>query len=245
MTADALRAIREKIQELGETATFADLSQPLLFDLALGWHEGRPFAAHAAELLSRIDGIPPDARVKELSGRALLTLLERRRTGAPPESPAAAVRLLADPEVDEGDAEGAAAFDRREEEYVSLAALTPPTSPAEFARDAAAAFDAARSRADAGRGLPPDPIGPSHPLALLGQRLPPGLRAHFHATRDAAVADAAAWQFVLVSKALARHREQMEIAGVLDGSGTEVPARLVAGLLATDLGALARTALVE
>ena len=245
MTAEALRALREKVEEYGETLTFADLSEPLLIDLALGWHDGHPFAVHAAVLLSRIDGISAAGRERELAGRALLTVLARRRTGVVPETPADGVRLLGAPEVDDGDAEAVRAFERREQEYAALSELTPPYAPDDFARDAAEAFAAVRTRADEGRALPPDTVGPEHRLALLGQVLPPGLRAHFHARCGAERADATAWKFVLVAKALARHRDEMQIAGVLDGQGTAVPQKLLDALLATDLGDLARTAVVE
>lgn len=245
MSADALRAIREKVQELGEEATFADLSEPLLMDLALGWHEGRTFAAHAAVLLSMLDGIPADGRERDLAGRALLTILARRRAGVVPVAAAEHVRLLGDPSVDEGDPEGVRAFERREQEYRQLSELTPPYTAADFAEDAAHAFQAARARTDEGRALPPDRIGPEHRLALVGLALPPGLRAHFHARYGPERGDAAAWKFVLVSKSLARHGEQMSRTGVLRGEGTAVPQRLLEALLATDLGDLARTALYE
>jgi hypothetical protein len=242
---EALRALREKLQELGEETTFADLGEPLLMDLALGWRDGVPFARHAAVLFSRIDGIAADVREREIAGRALLTILARRRSGVVPKAAAEHVRLLGAPGIDEGDPEAAQAFERREQEYQSLSELTPPYGPDEFARDAAAAFAAARARADEGRALPPDRIGPEHRLALLGLALPPGLRAHFHAHCGAERADAAAWKFVLVSKALARHGDAMSRAGVLRGEGTAVPRPLLEALLATDLGDLARTALYE
>lgn len=243
--AEALRALREKIQEKGEETTFADLGEPLLADLALGWCDGVPFARHAATLLSRIDGIPAEAREHEVAGRALLTLLARRGAGVRPVARAENVRLLGDPDVDEGDAEGARAFERREQEYRSLSELTPPYGADEFVRDAASAFAAARTRADEGRALAPDRVAPEHPLALLGLTLPPGLRAHFHERCGPERADAVAWKFVLVSKALARHNEAMAQAGVLQGQGGAVPRALLDALLATDLGDLARTALYE
>ncbi|MCE9636578.1 MAG: hypothetical protein K8T90_12810 [Planctomycetes bacterium] len=270
MNSDALRALREKFTDVGETVSFADLSEPLLMDLALGWHSGRPFAEHAAALLSRIDTIPEPGRAAELAGRALLTILARRRAGVVPTTSAENVRLLGDPAVDdEGDPEGARAFERREQEYSSLSDLTPPYTAADFAADAAGAFTAAKTRADEGRKLPPDRVGPEHRLALLGTALPPGLRAWFHGDRvqlsssasregaaagDAAptgdadrelLADATAWKFVLVSRALARHRDAMAATGVLDGQGTAVPLKLLEALLATDLGDLARTALFD
>ena len=245
MSSEALRAIRETIQDLGETVTFADISEPLLVDLALGWHEGLPFAEHVASFLTRIDGIPTAGRAAELSGRALLTLLTRRGAGIATDAAAENVRLRADVAVDEGDAEGRRAFERREAEYTSLSELTPPYSMDEFARDAAEAFPAVRTRADEGRTLPADEVGAEHRLALLCQALPPGLRAHFHAVHGPERADALAWKFVLVSRALARHRDKMTETGVLEGQGTAVPQRLLLGLLATDLGDLARTALWE
>jgi hypothetical protein len=267
VTSEALRALREKFQDVGDTVSFADLSEPLLLDLALGWQQGRPFAEHAAGLLSRIDGLPEEGRAAEIAGRALLTLLARRRTGVVPATPAENVRLLGDPDVEtEGDPEAREAFRRREEEYRSLSAIEATTTAAEFAIDAAGAFAAAKSRADEGRHLPSDEIGAAHRLALLGQTLPPGLRAWFHerypddggaASRADSTApsradstapsraDSTAWRFVLVSRALARHREAMETSGVLQGQGTSVPQKLLDALLATDLGALARTALME
>jgi hypothetical protein len=246
VTSDALRALREKFQDLGDTVSFADLSEPLLLDLALAWHHGRPFAEHAATLLSRIDGISEEGRAAELAGRALLTLLARRRSGVVPQTPAEDVRLLGDPTVDqEGDREAALAFERRDAEYASLSELTPPYPAPDFAADAAGAFAAAKTRADEGRALPPDRVGPEHRLALLGQALPPGLRAWFHERYGGDRADATAWKFVLVSRALARHREGMASAGVLEGQGTAVPQKLLDALLATDLGDLARTALME
>lgn len=245
MIPDALRALRERLQERGEELTFADLSEPMLVDLALGWHQGIPFAVHAASLLARIDGIPAEGRERDLAGRALLTLLARRRAGVVPVAAADTVRLLGDPDVDEGDPEAVRAFERREQEYRALSDLTPPYAVTEFATDAAQAFAAARARADEGRKLPPDAIGAEHRLALLGMALPPGLRAHFHERHGPERADAIAWKFVLVSKALARHHEEMATTGVLDGQGTAVPQKLLEALLATDLGDLARTSLLD
>lgn len=245
MSSEALRSLRERIADAGETLTFADLSETTLLDLALGWHDGRPFAVHAAALLSRIDGLPAEGRERDLAGRAVLALLERRRAGPPPETPAENVRLLGDPRFDEGDPEAVRAFERREAEYLSLSERTPPGSPAEFAADAAEAFRAVRERDAEGRALAPDTIGPEHRLALLGTALPPGLRAHFHGRTADGTADARAWRFVLVSKALARHRESMAAAGLLAGQGEQIPPRLLEALLATDLGDLARTALLE
>jgi hypothetical protein len=244
VSAEALRALRERLQEKAEELTFADLSEPMLLDLALGWHQGRPFAEHAAVLLSRIDGIPAEGRERDLAGRALLTVLARRRAGVVPDTSADQVRLLGDPEVDDGDAEAVRTWERREREYASLSELTPPYTAEEFARDASQAFRAVRERTDEGRALPPDAVGADHRLALLGSALPFGLRAHFH-ERYGDRGDAVAWKFVLVSKVLARHREGMASAGVLEGQGTAVPLRLLEALLAIDLGDLARTALFE
>jgi hypothetical protein len=245
VTAEALRALRDLVAEREETLTFADLSSPLLEDLALGWTAGRPFAEHAAEFLERVDGIPAATRAPELAGRALLTLMARRRTGPEPETPADGVRLLGDAATDRGDAEGLRAYERREREIASLSERSPEYTANQFAADAAGAFQAVRTRADEGRALPADEIAAEHPLALVGMSLPPGLRAWFHERHDAARADLVAWKFVLVSRALARHHAAMSATGVLEGQGTAVPKKLLEALLATDLGDPARPAAIE
>lgn len=245
MSAEALRALRDLVVERAETLTFADLSEPLLEDLALGWHAGARFADHAATFLEHVDGIPAAVRAPELAGRALLTLLARRRTGPEPETPADGVRLLGDPATDRGDPEGRRAFDLREEEYASLSERSPAYSADQFAADAAGAFEAVRTRAEQGRALAPDEVGAAHRLALTGMSLPPGLRAWFHERHDAARADLVAWKFVLTARALARHHSAMSASGVLDGQGTAVPRKFLEALLATDLGELAKTAAIE
>jgi hypothetical protein len=239
----SLAALRELIGERGDQVTFADLSQPVLEDLALGWEGGRPFAAAAAELLSRSDGIPPENRDRQLAGRAALTLAARRGANLRTTSSAEHVYLLGDPSGDEGDPEAERAFDRRRREYEELSRFAVQMTVEDFVAAASLAFRAARS---VGADLPADRIGPAHPLALLGLALPSGLRAWFHDRFDADRADALAWKFVLVSRAVARHRGAMAATGVLpDGADAPVPSTLLAGLLALDLGELAKTGVLE
>ncbi len=243
MTSGALVALRELLRDRADDLTFADLSQPLLEDLAFGWYAGRPLAESAAEMLARVDGIDAAGRDREIAGRALLTLLQRRRVAVHVETPGDRVRLLGDPSVDEGDPEGRFAWDRREEEYRSLTEATQAYGAKEFAADAAGAFQAARTPVT---NVPPDAIGPAHPLALAGMALPSGLRGWFHGRYGAERADALAWQFVLVSRALARHRAGMADSGVLPrGTDTSIPQRLLEALLALDMGELARTSVLE
>jgi len=243
VTAPSLAALRDLVRERGDELTFADLSEPILEDLAVGWSDGRPFAAAAAEMLSRADGIPPANRDKQLVGRAALTLAARRgadvRAAAKPEH----VLLLGDPERDEGDAEAERAFDRRRREYEELSRFPSQMAQEEFAVAASQAFRAAKTR-DAKLGA--DKIAAAHPLALLGLTLPSGLRAWFHQRFDPERADPLAWKFVLVSRALARHRGAMAETGVLpEGADAAVPSTLLSALLALDLGDLARTAVLE
>lgn len=242
---DSLRTIREMVREREETLTFGDLSAPLLEDLAIGWHKGMPFASHVASFLAQVDGITAPQRDREIAGRALLTLLDRR--GAPvARHRGDEVRLLGSPEEDTGDPEAIRAFDQRTAEYASLSALSPEYGPEDFAADAAGAFESSRTKKAEGASLPPDGIADEHVLALLGLRLPPGLRVWFHAryaaSKGPAGADARAWKFVLASRALAIHREHLAASGLLADQGTAVPAKLLEAVLATDLGEMARTA---
>lgn len=243
MTAPSLAALRDMLRERGDDLTFADLSEPLLEDLAVGWSDGRPFAAATAEMLSRADGIPPANRDRQLAGRAALTLAMRRGAAVRAVAAAEHVLLLGDPESDEGDPEAERAFDRRRREYEELSRFAVQMSAEEFAVAASQAFRAAKTR---GVDLAPDRIAPAHPLALLGLTLPGGLRAWFHQRYEPERADALAWKFVLVSRALARHRGAMAETGVLpEGSDASVPASLLGALLTLDLGDLARTAVLE
>lgn len=243
MSAASLGTLRDLLTARGNELTFALLPEPVLEDLAVGWEGGRPFAAAAAEMLSRSDGIAPKDRDRQLAGRAALTLAARRGAGVRLVSRPEHVYLLGDPEGDEGDPEAERAFDRRRREYEELSRFAVQMSAEEFALAATKAFRAAKSPDP---GLPDDPIGPSFALALLGLRLPTGLRAWFHAHHDPERADALAWKFVLVSRAIARHRGAMAETGVLpEGTDAAVPATLLAALLALDLGDLARTAVLE
>jgi hypothetical protein len=243
VSASSLGALRDLIGERGDDLTFAVLSEPFLEDLAVGWEGGRPFAAAAAELLARTDGIPPKNRDRQLAGRAALTLAARRGANVRLVSQPEHVYLLGDAEGDEGDPEAERAFDRRQREYEELSRFAVQMLPEEFAFAASHAFRAAKTRDPA---LPPDRIAPAHPLALLGLTLPNGLRAWFHGRHEPERADALAWKFVLVSRALARHRGAMAESGVLpEGADANVPATLLNALLALDLGELARTAVVE
>lgn len=243
MSAPSLGALRDLIEDRADELTFASLSEPLLEDLAVGWSDGRPFAAAAAEMLSRTDGIAAEGRDRELAGRAALTLAARRGAAVRVAVPAENVYLLGDPAEDEGDSEAERAFDRRRREYEELSRYAVQMTPEEFAFAAARAFKAAKEPA---ADVPPDRIAASYPLALLGLTLPRGLRAWFHSRHEPERADPLAWKFVLVSRALARHRGAMAEAGVLpEGTDAAVPATLLGALLALDLGELARTAVLE
>jgi hypothetical protein len=242
LSSGSLAALRDLLRERGDSLTFAQLSEPLLEDLAVGWLEGRPFAEAASALLSRTDGISPQGRDRQLAGRAALTLAARRgadvRLVTQPEN----VYLLGDPEEDEGDPEAERAYSRRQREYEELSRIAVQMAPEEFVSAAARAFRAAREGVEPGE----DRIAGSHPLALLGLTLPPGLLAWFRRSFDPDRADALAWKFVLVSRALARHRSAMAETGVLPpGADAPVPQQLLTALLALDLGELARTAVLE
>jgi len=242
MTAPSLAALRDLLRERGDELTFADLGEPLLEDLAVGWSDGRPFAAAAAEMLSRSDGIAPTDRDRQLAGRAALTLAARRGADVRAVALPQHVLLLGDPDEDEGDPEAERAFDRRRREYEELSRFAVQMSAEEFAVAASQAFRAAKKR-DA--DLAPDKIASANPLALLGLTLPSGLRAWFHQRHEPERADALAWKFVLVSRAIARHRGAMAETGVLpEGADAAVPSTLLAALLALDLGDLARTAVL-
>ena len=243
MSAPSLSFLRDLIEDRADDLTFAGLSEPLLEDLAVGWSDGRPFAAAAAEMLSRTDGIAPKDRDRQLAGRAALTLAARRGAALRVVVPAENVFLIGDPEGDEGDPEAERAFDRRRREYEELSRYAVQMAPEEFALAAARAFRAAK---EPSAEVPPDSIATSYPLALLGLTLPKGLRAWFHARHEIERADQLAWKFVLVSRALARHRSAMAETGVLpEGADAAVPATLLNALLALDLGDLARTAVLE
>ncbi|MCG3134008.1 MAG: hypothetical protein HMLKMBBP_01277 [Planctomycetes bacterium] len=243
-SSDALRTLRDRVRDGAGSLTFADLSRTMLEDLALGWLDGEPFAFRAAEMLSRIDGIPATGRAKQLAGRAALTILERDRA-ANPESSADQVKLLGEPEVDEGDPEAVRAFDQREREYESLTSFPSEYDPAEFAADVAGAFAAARSRHPELAALPQDAIAVTHRLALLGLSLPAGLRAWFHDRYGPERGAILAWKFTLASRTLARHRDGLARSGLVEGQGTAIPDKLLAGVLATPLGDLARTGVLE
>ena len=243
MSSAALGTLRDLIRDRGDDLTFALLPEPLLEDLAVGWSDGRPFAAAAAEMLARSDGVPAKGRDRQLAGRAVLTLAARRGAAVRAVSSAEHVYLLGDVEGDEGDPEAERAFARRQREYEELSRFAVQMTPTEFAVAAAQAFAAAKTR---GADVPPDAIAASFPLALLGLTIPAGLRAWFHARHESERADALAWKFVLVSRALARHRGAMAATGVLpEGADANVPSTLLTALLALDLGELARTAVLE
>ncbi len=240
---DPLRTLKDLLTERGQDLTFADLPSTLLEDLALGWTSGRTIAAEAASWLARIDGIPAGQRGPELAGRALLTLLARRGAAVAVRIAAENVRLLGDPSDDEGDAEAAAAYADRERQYASLTERQPEYGVPDFVADAGGAFAAARAGQPATEP-PPDTFAAEHALALLGTQLPAGLRRWFHARHPAEAADAAAWRFFLTARALAHHHDRMEDAGVV-AEGDAVPTKLLAATLLTDLGELARTAILE
>lgn len=243
MSTGSLGALRDLIHERGDELTFAQLSQPLLEDLAVGWEAGRPFAAAAAELLARTDGIAAKDRDRQLAGRAALTLAARRGAAIRVNAPAENVYLIGDPEGDEGDVEAERAFDRRRREYEELSRFAVQMAPEDFTSAALQAFQAARTHAG---DVAQDRIASSFPLALLGLRLPDGLRAWFHDRYEPERADPLAWKFVLVSRALARHRGAMAESGVLpEGEDVPVPSTLLGALLSLDLGELSRTAVIE
>ena len=224
--------------------TFADLPGTVLEDLALGWSGGRTTAEVAAELATRIDGIPAKGRDREIAGRALLTLLVRRGAPIVAQTPADEVCLLGVAALDEGDPEAELAWTRREEEYASLDAQPAQYEISEYLEDLKGAFEAAKQ---APQTAPPsDAVAAACPLALLCTALPAGLRAWFHARYPAHRADALAWKFVLVGRALAHHRNGMLETGVLSLQDEDaVPEQLVRALLALELGQLARTAILE
>lgn len=245
MTDTSLRSLRDLLKDRPQGLTFADLPRTVLEDLALGWSGGRPMAAVAAELASRLDDIPVEGRDREIAGRALLTLLVRRGANVRVQAAADEVRLLGTAALDQGDPEAELAWQRREEEYGALDKLPAEYALEEYTRDLKGAFAAAR--AIPAPPPPPDPVAAEHPLALLCTRLPDGLRAWFHEHYSADRADALAWKFVLVGRALAHHRNGMLETGVLSLGGADpaVPEQLVRALLALDLGQLARTAILE
>ncbi len=244
MDGTSLQSLRDLLRARPEGLTFADLPGTVLEDLALGWSGGRRTSRVAAELAERLDGIPAETREPEIAGRALLTLLARRGAPVYVEAPADHVFLLGTAETDRGDPEGRRAFERREAEYASLARIASEYPVASYADDLAPAFRASREAPDR-EPEHDDAIGRDHPLALLATRLPRGLRAWFHARHGERDGDALAWKFVLVGRALAHHRNGMLETGVLRISGDAVPEQLVRGLLALDLGQLARTAVRE
>ncbi len=239
-------SLRDLLRSRPNGLTFADLPGTVLEDLALGWSGGRRLAEVAAQLATRIDGIPSSGRDSEIAGRALLTLLARRGAPIAVRTEGDHVRLLGSPEDDEGDPEGAAAFQAREAEYASLAAMDSAYAVGEYVADVRGAFDAARTGMPA--ALPPDRVAGGHRLALLHTGLPAGLRTWFHDRYDEQRADSLAWKFVLVGRGIARHRDGMLETGVLRALGDPdpaVPEELVRALLALDLGELARTAILE
>ena len=242
MISRGLRPLRDLISQCGEELTFADLSEPLLEDLALGYCDGQPLAIAAARLLSRIDGIPEERRERQISGRALLTLLARQGAGVHMAAAADQVRLLGRPGYDQGDPEAERAWEKREEQYRSLSELPAPYTPEDFKVDAASAFSAARSGVHGEVKLPPDEVAHHHGLALLCRNLPDGLRAWFHRRHPDERADALAWKFVLAGRALARYR-RME--GTTPREEKGIPRALLSAVLAVDLGDLARTSILE
>lgn len=242
MTLACLRPLRDVLTERGEELTFADLSEPLLEDLAVGWEEGRPIAIAAAEMLSQIDGIPIKRRSRQVAGRALLTLLVRQ--GAPLSLAVQGdeMRLLGSPALDQGDAEAEAAWHRREEEYQSLSELECDYPLEKFTVDVATAFEATRSAVSTDVDLPPDAVAESHRLALLYRAAPKNLRVWFHRRYRDVNADAICWKFILAGRALTRYRT---IALPGEKPAGRIPKQLMASVLAIDLGDLARTSILE
>jgi len=241
----SLQSLRDLLKERPQGLTFADLPSTVLEDLALGWSGGVSTAEVAAELASRIDGIPKRGRDREIAGRAVLSLLQRRGAPIAVAAPSDHVRFLGNAAADDGDPEGAQAFARRETEYDALDALPTDYEVDDFQTDLAGAFAAAKLPAP--KGLPADKIAEDNPLALLCTGLPGGLRGWFHEHYSTDRADVYAWTFVLVGRAIAHHRNGMLDTGVLklDDADAAVPETLVRGLLALPLGQLARTAILE
>lgn len=241
-----LRHLRERLASASDSLTFADLPEDVLEDLAAGWSEGRTLAAHAAELCHRLDGIPLHRREQQISGRATLTLLGRRGLAVAMDVPSDEVTLLGNAALDRGDSDGELAWELRQSQLAKLRELSVPYAPEEYASDLRGALDAARTRGGELEilGIETDEIARSHPFALLAQSLPAGLRVWFHEEYEPDRADALAWKFVLVGRALARHMDRMRTDGVLE-VGDAPPARLVAAVLATDLGELAETAILS
>ena len=246
MDTASLSSLRDLLRDRPQGLTFADLPGTVLEDLALGWSGGKPTAQVAAELAARIDGIAAAGRDREIAGRALLTLLERRGAAVRPRVPGDHVRLLGNPSADQGDPEAVETWVRREEEYASLAALRADYEVAEYTTDLRGAFEAARRGDPGAPPLPRDAVAHEHRLALLCTNLPAGLRRWFHDHHGPGRGDVLAWKFVLVGRALAHHRNGMLETGVLRLAGADaVPERLVEALLALDLGQLARTAILD
>lgn len=243
---DELRYLRERLVEKREELTFADLPEDVLEDLAAGWTEGRRLAEHAAELCHRMDGVELHRRAEQIAGRALITLLDRRGVAFAVDVPSDEVSLLGNPALDRGDPDGELAWERRQSQLAELRKQPVPYSATEYAGDLAGALDAARNRAAEAEvlGLDVDLIGRANPFALLAQSLPPGLRVWFHEEYEPGRADLLAWKFVLLGRALSRHLDRMAADGVIE-RGAAPPARLVAALLATDLGELAETAILN
>jgi len=232
----SLDSLRGLLRSRPNGLTFTDLPGTVLEDLALAWSGGRRLAEVAAQLASRIDGIPAAGRDDEIAGRALLTLLARRGAPIALRTDGEHVHFLGSPQEDEGDPEGAAAFHAREAEYSALAALDSTYDVAEYVTDLNGAFAAARQGTDA--TLPADAVAAAHRLALLHTGLPAGLRAWFHGRYGAGRGDVLAWKFVLVGRGIARHRDGMLETGVLRTLGDPDPA-------VPEERELARTAILE
>ncbi len=245
MSGVSMQSLRDLLKDRPQGLTFADLPSTVLEDLALGWSGGRSTAEVAAELASRLDGIPKRGRDREIAGRAVLALLGRRGASIAVAAPADHVRFLGNVGTDEGDPEGGQAFVDREAEYDALDALPTDYGVDDFQADLGGAFAAAKQPAPT--SLPADDIALKHPLSLLCTSLPGGLRGWFHDRYAAERADVYAWTFVLVGRAIAHHRNGMLETGVLslDDVDTGIPEAMVRGLLALPLGQLARTAILE
>lgn len=244
MTHPALRELREKLAAQGSRLSFADLGEPLLEDLAVVWHGGRPLAVAAAELLSLADDIPVTRRDRQIAGRAMLTLLARRSAPVTVLIPAEQVFLLGNKAVDDGDAEAEAAWERREQEYASLSAFPQAYDRDEFRKDSWGAFRAARTGALDADALGPDKIALGHRLALMCKNLPPGLRQWFHRRYGVERADVLAWKFILAVRGLRTYRRSAGAEIPLDGS-MPAPDALVDATLALPLGDLARTTILD
>ena len=151
----SMQSLRDLLKERPQGLTFADLPSTVLEDLALGWSGGRSTAEVAAELAARIDGIPKRGRDREIAGRAVLSLLQRRGAPIAVAAPADHVRFLGNAAADEGDPEGAQAFERREAEFDALDALPSDGYDVEdFQSDLGGAFAAAKR--PPGEGVPSD-----------------------------------------------------------------------------------------